>query len=124
MKLKHIDTIVLVNNIEVSKKFYLETLGLEILHDWNVMIVFKNRFSIFQAKDLLPTENTTNFIEPGLQGRNNTIIYFECAELEVFFNNLKNAGIEIVHGIVSLPHQRIFRVYDPDRHIIEIGEPF
>src|SRR5437016_6316218 len=45
MKLSHVDTILLVENIEVSKSFYSGKLGLEVLHDWQTMIVYKERFA-------------------------------------------------------------------------------
>lgn len=122
--MKHVDTIVLVENIETSKAFYMEIMGLEILHDWVNMVVFKERFSIHIAKALLPENLTKEFIHPGKQGLNNTIIYFEAEDLEAEYKRLMELGVKFVHGIVELPWQKIFRVYDPDNHILEIGSPF
>jgi predicted enzyme related to lactoylglutathione lyase len=122
--LKHVDTIVLVEDIEKSKKFYTDVIGLEILHDWGSMVVFKERFAIHKANALLPETEIQKYIAQGQQGRNNIVIYFEAEDLESEFRKITDKGIKIIHGIIELPWQKIFRIYDPDNHIIEIGNPF
>lgn len=122
--MKHVDTIVLVEDVNQSKKFYMEIIGLEILHDWGNMIVFKERFAIHSANGLLPEDESKKFVIPGKQGQNNLVIYFEAADLEKEFQRMVEEGVRIIHGIVELPWQKIFRIYDPDDHIIEIGNPF
>lgn len=121
--MKHVDTIVLVSDIDRSKLFYTDIIGLKILHDWGNMIVFKDRFAIHQADALLPAEHSQKFIRPGRQGRNNLVIYFEAHDLEAEYQRLVQNKVSILHGIVELPWQKIFRVYDPDNHILEIGIP-
>jgi predicted enzyme related to lactoylglutathione lyase len=122
--MKHVDTIILVEDIETSKKFYMEVMGLEILHDWGNMIIFKDRFSIHKSDVLQPESIIKNQIAQGKQGRNNIIIYFEVENLEDEYQKIVEKGIRILHGIVEVPWQKIFRIYDPDNHIIEIGNPF
>jgi predicted enzyme related to lactoylglutathione lyase len=122
--MKHVDTIVLVNDIHQSKEFYSAIMGLEILHDWGNMIVFKERFAIHSANTLLPENEIRRIVHPGKQGQNNVIIYFEAEDLDKEYQRMIDNGVRILHGIVELPWQRIFRVYDPDNHILEIGNPF
>jgi catechol 2,3-dioxygenase-like lactoylglutathione lyase family enzyme len=122
--MKHVDTIVMVEDIQVSKAFYLDVIGLEVLHDWNAMVVFQERFAIHQADRLLPEAETARFVLKGAQGHANVIVYFETDDLQRTFDELRSKGVTFVHGIVQLPQQRIFRVADPDGHILEIGEPF
>ena len=64
------------------------------------------------------------YIPRGKQGRNNVIIYFEAENLDIAYQKMVEKGIGILHGIVELPWQKIFRIVDPDNHIIEIGNPF
>jgi catechol 2,3-dioxygenase-like lactoylglutathione lyase family enzyme len=123
MKLKHINTILLVDNIEISRKFYSEILGLEVLHDWQTIVIYQEKFAILQESELQPKEETQKFVRPGLQGRGNIVVYFQSDNLEASCKKLKEEGVEIIHGILTLPWERIFRVYDPDRYVIEIGEP-
>lgn len=122
--MRQIDTILLVEDIRISKEFYTEILGLEILHDWESMIVFKNRLAIHQANLLLPKEETVKFLEPGKQGRGNVIVYVETINESLVdcMKRLQDKKVTIVHGIRELPWQRIFRINDPDNHIIEVGE--
>jgi predicted enzyme related to lactoylglutathione lyase len=121
--MKHIDTIVLVRDIERSKTFYTQLMGMEILHDWGNMIVFKERFAIHQANALQPQDLIGPHIHSGDQGLGNLVLYFETEDLEGEYQKLQNAGVKMVHGIIDVPWQKLFRAYDPDGHILEIGAP-
>lgn len=121
--MKQVDTILLVNNIKESDSFYRELLGLEVLHDWEVMMVYKNRLAIHQLDKIQPQEFAESL---NSENRGNVIVYLELESnenLEDYLFKLKENGVEIIHGIYSLPWQRIFRCYDPDGNIVEIGEP-
>ena len=52
-------------------------------------------------------------------------MYFEEEDLDSFLQKLKTIdSIEYVHGLKEQPWgQRVIRFYDPDMHIIEVGEP-
>jgi Lactoylglutathione lyase and related lyases len=121
--MKHVDTIVLVEDINISKEFYMNVIGLEILYDWENMVIFKDRFSIHQANKLMPGQAINNIIHAGKQGYHNLDIYFETENIEDEYNNILQKDVKIIHGIIELPWQKIFRIYDPDNHIIEIGGP-
>jgi predicted enzyme related to lactoylglutathione lyase len=122
--MKHIDSIILVNDMEASKAFYTKLIGLDILHDWGNMVVFKERFAIHKATALQPPELISGSINAGRQGHGNVVLYFEAEDLEAEYKNLVQAGIKVIHGIVQVPWQKLFRIYDPDGHIVEIGSPF
>ncbi len=123
--MKQIDTIVLVESIETSKRFYSDFLGLEILHDWESMVIFKNRLAIHQTDLLLPKLVAEKFLKQGKQGASNIIIYLELENenIEDYYTRMQEKKVEILHDIQKLPWQKKFRIYDPDNHIIEIGEP-
>jgi predicted enzyme related to lactoylglutathione lyase len=121
--MKHVDTIVLVEDINVSKQFYSNVMGLEILYDWGNMVIFKERFSIHQADRLMPEQEIHKLLHTGKQGCSNVDIYFETEDIEEEYNRLVQKEVKIIHGIIELPWQKIFRIYDPDNHIIEIGGP-
>lgn len=121
--MKHVDTIVLVEDIKVSKEFYINMIGLEILYDWGNMVIFKDRFSIHQANKLMPEQEINKLVQNGKQGYNNLVIYFEVENIEDEYNKMLRKGLKIIHEIMELPWQKIFRIYDPDNHIIEIGGP-
>ncbi len=87
------------------------------------MLVYKERFAILQADALLPLEETQKFIKLGAQGRGNVVVYFQSDDLDRCYVDLQKAGVNFIHGIITLPWERIFRIYDPDGYVIEIGEP-
>lgn len=56
-------------------------------------------------------------------GGNNCEVYFEEDDFDKFVNRLNECDIEYVHSIKEHSWgQRVVRIYDPDKHIIEIGE--
>jgi uncharacterized glyoxalase superfamily protein PhnB len=59
------------------------------------------------------------------QGEKNILIYFETDDLEKCYMEIIEAKVKTIHGIEKQAWgQRVFRFYDPDEHIIEIGEYF
>ena len=56
-------------------------------------------------------------------GSNNAEIYFEEDDFDKFVEKLGEFNIEYVHPVKEHSWgQRVVRFYDPDKHIIEIGE--
>ena len=51
-------------------------------------------------------------------------IYFEVENLDEIFDEMKSiSGLQWVHEIKEYPWgQRDIRIYDPDKHIVEIAE--
>lgn len=54
----------------------------------------------------------------------NMEIYFETEDMDNFMEQLRNhPEVEIVHELKTYPwKQRVIRIFDPDYHIIEVGE--
>ncbi len=124
--IKFAHTIVFVRDMEASKQFYTGLLEQEIEKDCGVFVLFKNGFALHEAKALCRTiYKTEEFDDPCArgQGGRNLLVYFESNRLEDCCKRLVQAGVEIIH----LPErqqwgQTVMRFYDPDRHIVEIGE--
>lgn len=125
MKVKFAHTVIFVKDIEESKKFYMDVLGIKLIQDYGIFLLFENNFSLHQAKELTTTvfkKAITDALDQ--QGKKNLEIYFECNNLEQYYEKLKTHNIEFIHGIeMQSWGQRVFRFYDPDMHIIEVGEP-
>ena len=50
-------------------------------------------------------------------------LYFEEDDMDAFVNHLKSFVISYVHELFEHRWgQRVVRFYDPDKHIIEVGE--
>ena len=124
MEIRFVSPVVFVRDIEVSKKFYSELLGLKIIQDDEVFVLFWEHFSIHQARELLTTVFEKEMGESSqLQGKNNLLLYFETDDLEGLFARLQHQ-VRLIHPIKQQAWgQKVFRFYDPDNHVVEIGEP-
>jgi len=114
------DTVIAVSDIKSSKKFYQELFGLEVFQDYGTNIAFSCGLAIQQNFDLLvsiPKEKV-------LKESNNMELYFEESDLDGFVKKLDNyPGIRYVQGVFEHRWgQRVIRFYDPDGHMIEVGE--
>lgn len=111
------------NDLEKSKQFYKEILGLRVIVDFGANITLTGGLSL-QTKDTW-TEfiNQTGTHEITFNG-NNAEMYFEEDDFDSFIQKLNNIDtIEYVHNVVEHSWgQRGVRFYDPDGHIIEVGE--
>jgi uncharacterized glyoxalase superfamily protein PhnB len=56
-------------------------------------------------------------------GRDNIDLYFTTAGLHETQEKLKEAGVVFIHEIQKCPWgENVLRIYDPDGHIVEIGD--
>ena len=125
MKIEFSHSIVFVKDIQVSKAFYTEIIGLKVVQDHGTIVLFENHLAIHQARELTVTiwkvEAPSDTDQP--QGRGNLLLYFETPALEETFARLKDQ-VKLIHPIERQAWgQKVFRFYDPDGHAIEIGEP-
>lgn len=118
MKLKNI--LIVVNDIEVSKAFYRDLFGLQVVTDLGENIIFseglvlqeRKTWEEFTKKEAVPYANTFE-------------LYFEEYDLESFIDKLEKSSykIEYVNELNKEEWgKRAIRIYDPDGHIIEVGE--
>ena len=119
MKLKN--PMIIVTDLENSKKFYKEVLGLRVIMDFGANITLTGGLCL-QTKDswlefINASDKDISF------GGNDAEIYFEEDDFDKFTEKLKKCDIEYVHPIMEHSWgQRVVRFYDPDKHIIEVGE--
>ena len=113
--------VLFVKNVEKSKIFYTELLGQEIKMDFGRCVEFIDGFSIWEISY---AHKMMGLKEKAPTNKNNVELYFEINDLDKLFKILKNEKIRFLHDIIEQPWvQRCFRIYDPDDHIIEFGEP-
>ena len=121
--LKFESAVFFVRDVEKSKIFYVNILGQKIIMDFGRNVAFEGNFAIWEEEYALNTIFSENAKKKKVGG-NNTEIYFESTNIEEVYQKLEKENIKLIHSIVEAPWgQRSFRVYDPDNHIIEIGEP-
>jgi catechol 2,3-dioxygenase-like lactoylglutathione lyase family enzyme len=123
MDLKNGSAALFVKNIEVSKHFYKDILGLSIELDFGKNVIFKNGFAIWEIQDqhIIPANLGLDKISD--TSVNRFELYFETENLSGVFSTLKANEIMFLHGIHEETWgQRTIRVFDPDNHLVEIGE--
>ncbi len=111
-----------VRDQEQSKRFYREVLGLEVEADYGANVVLTGGLS------LQTLESWAEFLGKDASdvafGGDDAEIYFEEEDYDAFLKTLKERRVELVHP--PLEHrwgQRAVRLYDPDRHVVEVAEP-
>lgn len=120
--IKFISSVLFVKDIAVSRMFYEEILEI----DYGVNIGYVGGFSIWKKDDAHQNIFRDNKAEIELIGNREQQIelYFEVEYIDKICKKLKDHQIEFVHDMFEQPWgQRVFRVYDPDKYIIELGEP-
>lgn len=118
MRLKNI--LIVVKDMERSKAFYRELFGLQVITDFGENVILSEGL-VLQEQKLWE-----KFIQrPVFGGANAAELYFEENDLDSFLEKLENSEFEIEYVNRLMEHewgQRVIRIYDLDKHLIEVGE--
>lgn len=110
-----------VTDMERSVEFYKRVLGLRVIVDFGANKTLTGGLALQTAdtwKQFIGRDDVS-------YGGNDTEIYFEENNFDRFVKKLQTCGVDIEYVHPLLEHawgQRVVRFYDPDRHIIEVGE--
>ena len=118
MRLKNI--LLVVEDVERSIAFYKELFGLQVIRRFDGNVILTEGLVLQERK---AWENLVGQ-QINYQG-NATELYFIENDLEGFQEKLENSFFEIkyVHKLKEYSWgQKAIRIYDPDGHMIEIGE--
>ena len=119
MKLKNI--LIVVKDIEKSRKFYHDLFGIDLVldNDGNMILteglVLQDEkiWKSFLDKDIVPKSNSCE-------------LYFEEQNIESFVEKLERLYPDIEYVNHLMTHswgQRVIRFYDLDGNLIEVGTP-
>lgn len=117
--MKYQGCLLAVKDIAVAKDFYENVLHQKVQMDAGTHVMFDG---------ISLQEGYAEFIgipaEKVKEEENNFQVYFEVEDLDAVYAELKqHSDIVWVHEIIEYPWgQRDVRLYDPDKHIIEIAE--
>lgn len=111
--------LLVVKDMNRSVEFYKKVLGLRVITDFGANKTLTGGLCLQTLetwKELIGA-NDVSF------SGNNSEIYFEENDFDAFASKLENFDIEYVHPVKEHSWgQRAVRFYDPDGHIIEVGE--
>ena len=119
MKLKNV--LIVVKDIEKSRKFYHDLFGIDLVldNDGNMILteglVLQDEkiWKSFLDRDIVPKSNSCE-------------LYFEEQDIEAFVRKLEKLypDIEYVNSLMTHSWgQRVIRFYDLDGNLIEVGTP-
>jgi len=119
MKLKNI--LIVVKDIEKSRKFYRDLFGIELVHDNDGNMILTEGLVLqdekiwksFLGRDIIPKSNSCE-------------LYFEEQDIESFVEKLERLypNVEYVNRLMTHSWgQRVIRFYDLDGNLIEVGTP-
>ena len=117
MKIKN--PMLVVTDIDKSVEFYKKVFG------FHVIMVFGANKTLTGGLALQTLDTWQEFIgtDNVSFGSNSSEVYFEEDDFDQFAEKLKTCDVEYVHPVKEHAWgQRVVRIYDPDKHIIEIGE--
>ena len=119
MKLKNV--LIVVKDIEKSKRFYHDLFGLDIVLDNGGNVILTEGL-VLQDRKIWES-----FLEKEVILRNNsTELYFEEYDLDAFVEKLERLypRIQYVNKPMTLSWgQKVVRFYDPDGNLIEVRTP-
>ena len=115
--MKFQSTLIAVTDLERSKKFYEKYLGLDVVVDFGANVTLAGGISLQTAETWREFIGGLNISFKGNSGE----LYFEEDDFDGFLQKL--GELELVHPPIEHAWgQRVVRFYDPDGHIIEVGE--
>lgn len=119
--MKLVSTQLIVNDLEISKKFYEHTLLQEIKYDFGDKIVYWGDIVLMNKtyfENSLRNKKAAQVNKEQL-----SILYLECDDIYKIHNHFCEHNVHFIHEIKKEPwQQNVLKIYDPDQNIIEIGE--
>ncbi len=118
--MKFTGTVISVSDVNTSRKFYQDLFGLELYQNYGINVSFTCGLSLQQEFDwLVSVPKETVRKRP-----HNMELAFETRDFGGFLEKLRQYhGIEYLGEVIEHSWgQRVVRFYDPDGHLIEVGE--
>ena len=119
MRLKNV--LIVVKDIEESKKFYHNLFGLNVILDSDGNVILTEGLVLqdekiwreFLGRDIIPQNNSCE-------------LYFEESDIEAFVEKLEKLypAVQYVNRLMTHSWgQKVIRFYDLDGNLIEVGTP-
>lgn len=117
--MKYICPLITVDDINRSRSFYETVLDQKVKYDFGENVAFASGFAIHLKPHFAELIGKKNIISKS----NSFELYFEHDDIDGFEKSLIEHKVELVHPACEQPwRQKVIRFYDPDGHIIEVGE--
>lgn len=119
--MNYICALLVVEDMAKSRDFYENLFGLEVEADLGGNVSYKGGLALQDKKVWIHISNCKE--EDIHFGKNSYELYFEEDNLDEFVKILEEKKVPLMHPILEADWgQRSIRFYDPDGHLIEVGE--
>ncbi len=119
--MRYINPILLVEDLDRSRIFYEELLGQRMIVDLGGFMYYSGEFALRSRDSWRTVEKCGLWPQEGLW--NCLEMYFEEADYDGFLTRLRAwKDLRLIHGPTYMVGRRLIRFYDPDGHIIIVGE--
>ena len=113
--------LIVVEDMDRSRQFYEEVLGQNLIADLMGKIFYTGEFALQTRESWVKIKGLG--VRPPVFRNNAVELYFETTDFDGFLERLQGWGhIERLHEVIVELGQRVIRFYDPDGHLIEVGE--
>ncbi|WP_066301729.1 VOC family protein [Bacillus sp. FJAT-29937] len=125
MNLKLGYVILYVENLEKTRHFYENLLGLELRNEFGTYIEFNTGSTVLSFNTREGGREVTSLPIPnGIRQEQTFELGFVTEDVEEVIENLREEGVPILMELVEKPWgQKVAYVADPDGHYIEICSP-
>jgi len=118
--MKYESTALFVSNIEKSKQFYRDIIGLDIMMDNVIHVAFISGLNIW---DSASAYNVIFNKENEASHGHKMELCFASENIQKDYEKISQTETEIINPLFEQPWSQLaFRVYDPDGNIVEIAE--
>lgn len=120
--MKFTASLIVVKDMQASRRFYTGLLEQPVVMDLGANVV------VGPGVALQTADTWAGFIDKKEEdiryGGQNAELVFETEDLDAFLEKLKGwPEVEMVNEVKEFPWgQRVAHLYDPDRHVVEVGE--
>jgi len=122
LMLKFHSTVIMTNDFNTMKSFYIDILQQEIEFDFGNCIGLKCGLSLWKLQKDYPISNYLGRTYDQ-NGNKNLEICFDTDFFDIITENLKKYKLNYLHHVVEEKWgQKTIRFYDPENNLIEIGE--
>lgn len=122
MSIRFQSAVLITDNIDNMKEFYIEVMGQTVEHDFGGCVIFDCGLSIWHVESNYALAKALG--KDFAAGKNNSLeICFETDNFVVEAPKIKSKDVKLIHDVAEEEWgQRTIRFYDPDGNIVELGE--
>jgi catechol 2,3-dioxygenase-like lactoylglutathione lyase family enzyme len=118
--MKFVCSLIVVDDINKSRELYEGILAQQVIADYGRNVAFEGGFALHERAHFESLIGGSK----AQKRSNNFELYFEEENIDAVYEKINSHGFELVHKVIEQPwRQKVFRFYDYDKNIVEIGEP-